>query len=370
MKKLLMLFGVVTMIHTTGAFGDAPVRCFADYNCGDGTGGSGLYDISYPTVGSVGRIPANNTTCSKSGSQFSHWAVTMDNGTPSSPIAYPGELYDLYGCTIDNHLIFTAVFVSNGATTSKPYVDDQIATRQVKIPAANPSNTNIGDTVITYTNVAGGGVIGERQLYTGGSYSAGDANKLITASALNERFTNLPTTDTTKLQCANQGDGCTLWTIVDQTAYGAAAGIDLSALVNINGTGACAKKLNGTADYTYNVGCSTPLTHIGDWGVTFPYNDSTVQVNGISACSSLSGTNAASNQAAVQADYVTSGAGATANINPPGENCYCKANDSAAGWVFLNSSGGASYCARDCALSCAGRVRSNSNFRGAVFGAN
>ena len=72
---------------------------------------------------------------------------------------------------------------------------------------------------MTYTNVAGGGTIGERGLFTGGTYDASnDADKLITASALNNTFTNLPTTDTTTLQCANQD--CTLWTIVDQTAYG------------------------------------------------------------------------------------------------------------------------------------------------------
>lgn len=115
------------------------------------------------------------------------------------------------------------VFADDGdkRTTSQPYVYNQIETTQVKIPAANPSNTNIGNTVITYTNVAGGGTIGERGLFTGGEYNASnDADKLITASALNNTFTNLPTTDTTKLECANQSAGCTLWTIVDQTAYG------------------------------------------------------------------------------------------------------------------------------------------------------
>ncbi len=107
-------------------------------------------------------------------------------------------------------------------TTSQPYVYNRIQEEtQIKIPAANPSNTNIGNTVITYTNVEGGGVIGERELFTGGEYDAdSDSGKLITASALNSAFTNLPTTDTTKLVCANQADGCTLWTITDQTAYG------------------------------------------------------------------------------------------------------------------------------------------------------
>ncbi len=58
-------------------------------------------------------------------------------------------------------------------------------------------------------------------LFTGASdYNASeDADKLITASALKKALT-LPETDTTTLECANPSDGCTLWTIVDQTAYG------------------------------------------------------------------------------------------------------------------------------------------------------
>ena len=103
---------------------------------------------------------------------------------------------------------------------SKAYVDTMVETRQDKIPAANQQGVGAGETVMTYT-AAGNGAIGERGIYTGANaYNANsDADKLITASALNDTFTNLPTTDTTKLECANQADGCTLWTIVDQTAY-------------------------------------------------------------------------------------------------------------------------------------------------------
>jgi len=104
---------------------------------------------------------------------------------------------------------------------SKAYVDTQIETKQLKIPAANQPNVGAGETVMTYTS-NGNGEIGERGLYSDiSSYNATtDGDKLITASALNATFTNLPTTPTTKLECANQADGCTLWTIVDQTAYG------------------------------------------------------------------------------------------------------------------------------------------------------
>ena len=278
MKKLLMLFGVVAMIHTTGAFGEISYTCYVDYDCDDGSGVAGQYEFEYNTRYYIRTIP-ENTVCSKSGSRFSHWAVTanVSNGTTFSPVAYPGESYSVGGCDANNRLTFTAVYVSNGATTSKPYVDDQIATRQVKIPAANPSNTNIGDTVITYTNVAGGGVIGERQLFTGeNTYTAGDANKLITASALNERFTNLPTTDTTKLQCANQDDGCTLWTIVDQTAYmckpmGASATVSSECCTGVltsAGKCGCAKKSDcGSGETCSSGNC---VSGFGPIGPIFP----------------------------------------------------------------------------------------------------
>ena len=104
---------------------------------------------------------------------------------------------------------------------SKAYVDTKIETKQLKIPAAGQPNVGAGETVMTYTST-GNGQIGERGLYSDiSSYNATtDGDKLITASALNDTFTNLHTTDTTKLECANLNDGCTLWTIVDQTAYG------------------------------------------------------------------------------------------------------------------------------------------------------
>ena len=264
-------------------------------------------------------------------------------------------------------------------TTSKPYVDTQIETTQVKIPAAGAQGVGEGTSVITYTNTAGGGVIGERGLYTGGNYSAGDADKLITAAALNNTFTNLPTTDTTTLECANQSGGCTLWTIIDQTAYGVSGNgtttIDLSQLVNIDGTSACAKRLNGSADYTAGVGCSTPLSNIGDWGVVFPYNDGTVQVSGISVCSSvnegLSRGGIPTNQTGVQSDYESNMSNAPTS-SPVGGKCYCKLTNpstSAARWVFRRSDS-VSSCARGCAGNCAIGVQFDSDFRGAVFGAN
>ena len=104
--------------------------------------------------------------------------------------------------------------------SSKAYVDTSVETRQEKIPTTNPNNTNIGVSVVMYTE-AGDGEIGERQIYDGtNNYTSGDANKLVTASALIGSVTNLPTMETSKLTCANQSAGCTLWTIVDQQVYG------------------------------------------------------------------------------------------------------------------------------------------------------
>jgi len=125
-------------------------------------------------------------------------------------------------------LIFAITAITNVAhaeddmktVASKAYVDTKIETKQLKIPAAGQPNVGAGETVMTYT-ATGNGQIGERGLYSDiSNYDAStDGDKLITASALNATFTNLPTTPTTKLECANESDGCTLWTIVDQTAY-------------------------------------------------------------------------------------------------------------------------------------------------------
>ena len=100
--------------------------------------------------------------------------------------------------------------------TSVNYVTNQIATRQPKIPVAGTNTSNTGTSVVMYTGTEG--TIGERQIFNGGRYTSGDANKLVAASALDSAVNNLPTIETSKLTCANQD--CTLWTIDDQTVYG------------------------------------------------------------------------------------------------------------------------------------------------------
>ena len=105
--------------------------------------------------------------------------------------------------------------------TSVSYVQASVNTKQPKIPRAGTNSATPGTTVVTYTD-AGGGQIGERGIYDGTSnYNAtNDSNKLVTASALNDSVTNIPTITTSKLTCANPGT-CDLWTLDNtQQVYG------------------------------------------------------------------------------------------------------------------------------------------------------
>ena len=262
--------------------------------------------------------------------------------------------------------------------TTKGYVDTEIETKQLKIPAAGAPNVGIGDSVITYTNTDGS--LGERGVYTGANdYDAtSDSDKLITASALNSAFTTLPALETNRLTCANPGT-CNLWAITPQTAYGRAAApaIDLSALGNTNGTAACMASLSGSGEGAqYDSGCITALTNYGEWGVVFPYNDSAIQVSGISACSTvyeniMSGR-IPTNQSGVQSDYESNTA-TVPNSNPVGGNCYCKMTDpttAAARWVFVHSfsSQDVSVCANECVDRCAASVMMVPLFRANIFG--
>lgn len=274
----------------------------------------------------------------------------------------------LFGAIIS--IFATNVFAVSSTVTSKDYVDTLVATKQVKIPAAGVAGVGAGDSVITYTGAAG--TIGERGIYNDAtSYDAStDADKIITASALNGAVSNISTTETSKLTCYD--NDCTLWSISDQTAYG----IDpvmamLNALLNTNGTSYCYKKLiNGEVRAG---SCINQPTNYGDWGTTFTYNGETVQVSGISACSTSSGRYAreASDQAQVQSDY-ESNMSAAPTTSPAGGNCYCKMTDpsiGAARWVFVLTYS-VSICPEGCAYVCSNYVRNDADFRGAVFGLN
>ena len=346
--------------------------CTINYICGNGSGNTQTYTH---TDANNKTITVANSNCSKPGDTFSHWNVSycIHPDPVSNSIAHPGESYNVTGCLDDvgYALCFTAVYASEtgqNVLTSKPYVDDAVSTRQDKIPAANPSNTNLGETVMTYTD-AGDGEIGERELFTGGTYNAAnDADKLITASALKSAFT-LPETQTTKLVCANPGT-CNLWTITNQTAYGMTP---FNPDVSINGTSQCYRQLNGDTGGNGTCGADT-LSYLGadgnksgKWGVVFPYGD----VSGISVCSTQSGTyaNAAtSEQSAILDSDFAQQSGVGGNI---GGNCWCKMENptvSGSPWVFGSDYGSTSNCAAGCANLCGSGVRYDAVMRGAVFG--
>ena len=107
----------------------------------------------------------------------------------------------------------------NRTPTSKGYVDTVVGTRQVKIPRSGTNTSNAGETVVMYTDTAG--TIGERGIYDGAQAynSTNDANKLVTAAALDSSVNNIDTMATTKLTCYNSPT-CDLWAIDSQTVYG------------------------------------------------------------------------------------------------------------------------------------------------------
>ena len=127
----------------------------------------------------------------------------------------------LFGAIIS--IFATNAFAVSSTVTSKDYVDDLVATKQAKIPAAGATGVGAGETIITYTGAAG--TIGERGIYNDAtSYDATtDADKIITASALNGAVSNISTTTTSKLTCVDSPT-CNLWTITEQTAYGNSGG--------------------------------------------------------------------------------------------------------------------------------------------------
>ena len=111
-----------------------------------------------------------------------------------------------------------ATLLKKKTPTSQNYVDTQVGTKQNKIPVSGTNTATPGTSVVMYTGTAG--TIGERAIYSGTSYTSGDANKLVTAGSLNGTVAAIPTITTSKLECANQNDGCTLWQISDQSVLG------------------------------------------------------------------------------------------------------------------------------------------------------
>ena len=272
--------------------------------------------------------------------------------------------------------------------TSRAYVDSALSLKQAKFPAAN-SGLGSGTSVLTYTSTSG--TIGERALYTdASSYDASnDADKLITASALNGAVTSLPTETTTKLVCANPGT-CDLWNIVDQTAYargsssGGGSGYDLSLLTDINTV--CFKSFY--TDYWDEQGsCSEAVynsLNASDWAIKYDVDGESVYAIGITVCSEVEpmdwGGQATSaqkaqldaehaNQMSFFTDPEDDEAGHEAFTNHR-SYCWCRlTTPNASNWVPVNSYSGHAGCS-DCAYDCTDRLESgqlNSVFGNALL---
>ena len=176
-------------------------------------------------------------------------------------------------------ITINSVLATTSTVTSRDYVDAQDALKQNKIPATGTNASTPGDTVVTYTSIAG--TIGERgicdadaqadgdcennnlvtrdfvfdafdEALTGGPgtvpiydedgylgneargiydgsngyNSSTDANKLVTAAALNSVENNLPTTTVTYKTCVGWSGtphtdaNCILWNLADKPVYG------------------------------------------------------------------------------------------------------------------------------------------------------
>ncbi len=261
--------------------------------------------------------------------------------------------------------------------TSRAYVDSALSLKQAKFPAAN-SGLGSGTSVLTYT--ATSGTIGERALYTdASSYDASnDADKLITASALNGAVTSLQTDTTTKLVCANPGT-CDLWNIVDQTAYagGSSSGggttleqcvfsglSDYMPAQEYYRDSTCSKLLNGNS--VGNSICSADVFNslsYGEWAVQLvdkETENTTVYVQGTSTCSSVEPSAVSQwvlsfDQSQLQQDYALNLSNAPTS-SLVGSYCHCKITNvigtgCTAPWVSYDYE--AYYSAVDCAGNCA-----------------
>ena len=268
----------------------------------------------------------------------------------------------------------------DNVVASKGYVDTQIDTTQVKIPAAGTAGVPLGTTVMTYTSTSG--EIGERGIYDGSSnYDASnDSDKIITASALKGAMDSLPTVSTNKLTCANTGV-CNLWTIVDQTAYGNGGGGNSGASPMhdylLTYYGSCADD-NGSygldGSYSEQGPCDdstfaemTP----GDWcaRMLFEADDECTYVIGNSVCSTVvavgeyygtgygyGSASIPSNQSQINTDYASNVA-SVPNSNPVGRYCYCRltkanGNSAVSSWAYAYTFDTPGECAGDCAGIC------------------
>lgn len=158
---------IVTYIGTTTENGGANLGEVAVHSANTYTAGTD--DNKIPTMGAVM-------------AQIQSSAVTLPTGTANTVV-----LYDANGAIGAERAIATTLGTDTTATTlpTTGAVVTGLNGKQATIPATGTNSATAGDTVVTYTSTAG--TIGERGIYSDASqYTVGtDANKLVTASALN-----------------------------------------------------------------------------------------------------------------------------------------------------------------------------------------
>ena len=280
------------------------------------------------------------------------------------------------GGTPGSRDIVTTLGTPNASGDYTNTTDTTVATRgAINTGLSNKQDTLHGTSGYAVLGTGTAGTLSEKAIYGTGTQFE---DALIETGTLNQAVIDAVNSELTLVNENGQPDSNgTLWKIADSLTLLTIANpvIDmLNALVNTRGTGKCFKLLaTGSVDAGT---CTSTPSKCGDWGATFEYNNETVQISGISACSTvdegLSRGDVATNQSQIDTDYTTTGNTAP-NTNPPGKYCYCKM-ETAAGepaesrWVFRNSYSSSFECASNCTSHCAHYVRNRSDFKSAVFG--
>lgn len=128
--------------------------------------------------------------------------------------------------------------------------------------------------------------------------------------------------------------------------------------ITTTGAHAVTKCVALNSSTTCDPGSITQYQNHTDWAATCTTNGVSTPISGIGICSSTKG--ASQYATATELDRSS-----TADENL---NCWCRMISPAVSrWVFYSSSS-ADICAKNCALLCAGTVRSYAAFRSALFG--
>ncbi len=118
-------------------------------------------------------------------------------------------------------------YAVTSTVTSKDYVDTEVGKKQNTIPVSGTNSSTPGNTVITYTDIAG--TIGERGICNDPDEDYCNDGDLVTVNQLGEQIKRLdlqPITTTNRTctewvaNAAHTDANCLLWNLVDQTVWG------------------------------------------------------------------------------------------------------------------------------------------------------